>query len=262
MEDCLEALGANLGVNLAFLAKEPSALPEDGVLLGANGHAYGLHDSRRGALSVWDGNTSAGTLCLNLYTLRNAAGVVMVVSDPETGEVYDAREELLLEKSGKSSFSPEIVPSASFAWEGTDAREKPLPDGTLVQVDVYAWLDTDEDIQSAYRGNVRRTAPESYRWLLEDAYDAYRALSFPVTLDGAPPAAEASLNGSTLTVTGQPVRFLCLRPGRQRKAPDGERVLPGGAGHSLYAFRKLFRQCAPGDSLCPDGGLRRQYHRL
>ena len=201
MEDCLEALGANLGVNLAFLAKEPSALPEDGVLLGANGHAYGLHDSRRGALSVWDGNTSAGTLCLNLYALRNAAGVVMVVSDPETGEVYDAREELLLEKSGKSSFSPEIVPSASFAWEGTDAREKPLPDGTLVQVDVYAWLDTDEDIQSAYRSNVRRTAPESYRWLLEDAYDAYRALSFPVTLDGAPPAAEAALNGSTLTVT-------------------------------------------------------------
>ncbi len=208
MEDCLEALGANLGVNLAFLAKEPSALPEDGVLLGANGHAYGLHDSRRGALSVWDGNTSAGTLCLNLYTLRNAAGVVMVVSDPETGEVYDAREELLLEKSGKSSFSPEIVPSASFAWEGTDAREKPLPDGTLVQVDVYAWLDTDEDIQSAYRSNVRRTAPESYRWLLEDAYDAYRALSFPVTLDGAPPAAEASLNGSTLTVTVRDNQFV------------------------------------------------------
>jgi subtilisin family serine protease len=208
MEDCLEALGANLGVNLAFLAKEPSALPEDGVLLGANSHAYGLHDSRRGALSVWDGNTSAGTLCLNLYTLRNAAGVVMVVSDPETGEVYDAREELLLEKSGKSSFSPEIVPSASFAWEGTDAREKPLPDGTLVQVDVYAWLDTDEDIQSAYRSNVRRTAPESYRWLLEDAYDAYRALSFPVTLDGAPPAAEASLNGSTLTVTVRDNQFV------------------------------------------------------
>lgn len=208
MEDCLEALGANLGVNLAFLAKEPSALPEDGVLLGANGHAYGLHDSRRGALSVWDGNTSAGTLCLNLYALRNAAGVVMVVSDPETGEVYDAREELLLEKSGKSSFSPEIVPSASFAWEGTDAREKPLPDGTLVQVDVYAWLDTDEDIQSAYRSNVRRTAPESYRWLLEDAYDAYRALSFPVTLDGAPPAAEASLNGSTLTVTVRDNQFV------------------------------------------------------
>ena len=208
MEDCLEALGANLGVNLAFLAKEPSALPEDGVLLGANSHAYGLHDSRRGALSVWDGNTSAGTLCLNLYALRNAAGVVMVVSDPETGEVYDAREELLLEKSGKSSFSPEIVPSASFAWEGTDAREKPLPDGTLVQVDVYAWLDTDEDIQSAYRSNVRRTAPESYRWLLEDAYDAYRALSFPVTLDGAPPAAEASLNGSTLTVTVRDNQFV------------------------------------------------------
>ena len=75
-------------------------------------------------------------------------------------------------------------------------------------MDVYAWLDTDEDIQSAYRSNVRRTAPESYRWLLEDAYDAYRALSFPVTLDGAPPAAEASLNGSTLTVTVRDNQFV------------------------------------------------------
>lgn len=207
MEDCLEALGANLGANLAFLGEESGALPEDGALLGFNGHACGVHDDRRNALSVWDGNTSAGTLCLNLYTLRNAAGVVMVVSDPETGEIYDASEELLLEKSGKSSFSPEIVPSASFAWDGTDARDKYLPAGTRVQVDVYAWLDTDEDMAAAYRSNVRRTTPESYRWLLEDAYDAYRELSFPVTLDGGLPAAEAAMSGNTLTVTVRDDQF-------------------------------------------------------
>lgn len=207
MDACLEALGVNLGANLAFLGEESGALPEDGFLLGFNGHAYGDHDDRRNALSVWDGNTSAGTLCLNLYTLRNAAGVVMVVSDPETGEIYDAREELLLEKSGKSSFSSEIVPSASFAWDGTDARDKDLPAGTRVQVDVYAWLDTDEDMAAAYRSNVRRTTPDSYRWLLEDAYDAYRELSFPVTLDGGLPAAEAAMSGNTLTVTVRDDQF-------------------------------------------------------
>lgn len=200
MDGCLEALGANLGVNLAFLAEESGALPEDGALLGFNGHAYSLYDSRRNAISIVDGE-AGGVLCLNLYTLRNAGGVVMVISDPETGEIYDTGEELLLEKSGKSSFSPDIVPSAVFAWDGTDARGKTLPAGTLVQVDVYAWLDTDEDLQAAYRANVRRQSPEFYRWLLEDTYDSRRALSFPLVVDGALPAAEASMSGNTLTVT-------------------------------------------------------------
>lgn len=207
LEDCLTLLGADLGANLAFLAEEPGAVPEDGILLGFNGHAYGTHDDRRSALSVWAGNTAAGTLCLNLYTLRNAAGVVMVVSDPETGEIYSAAEELLLEKSGRSLFGPSIAPSAAFAWEGTDAKGRKLPAGTQVQVDVYAWLDTNEDVQAAYRANVRQDDPASCRWLLEDEYDAYRALSFPVALDGAPPAAEASMSGSTLTVTVRDDQF-------------------------------------------------------
>ena len=206
LEDCLEVLGVDLGANLAFLAEEPGALPEDGALLGFNGHAYGPHDDRRSALSVWDG-AAAGTLCLNLYTLRNAAGVVMVVSDQKTGEIYRVQEELLLEKSGKSPFGPDIVPSATFAWEGTGAEDQPLPAGTQVRVDVYAWLDTDEDIQAAYRANVRRDALESFRWLLEEAYDGYRALSFPVTLDGAPPAVKASMSGSTLTLTAEDDQF-------------------------------------------------------
>lgn len=207
LEDCLTLLGADLGANLAFLAEEAGAVPEDGILLGFNGHACGTHDDRRSALSVWAGNTSAGTLCLNLYTLRNAAGVVMVVSDPETGEIYSAAEELLLEKSGRSLFGPSIAPSAAFAWEGTDAKDQKLPAGTQVRVDVYAWLDTSEEIQTAYRANVRQDRPESYGWLLEDAYDAYRALSFPVTLDGAPPEAEAAVSGSTLTVTVRDDQF-------------------------------------------------------
>lgn len=206
MEGCLTLLGADLGANLAFLAEEPGAAPESGVLLGFNGHAYGTHDGRRSALSVWPGN-AAGTLCLNLYTLRSAAGAVMVVSDPETGEIYSAAEALLLEKSGRDLFGPGIAPSARFAWEGTDAGGKKLPAGTRVQVDVYAWLDTGEDVQAAYRANVRQDDPESCRWLLEDRYDAYRALSFPVTLDGAPPAAEAALHGNTLTVTVRDDQF-------------------------------------------------------
>ena len=203
MDGCLEALGAELGANLAFLADEAGERPKNGALLGFNGHAYVLHDDARSAIPSRDSAamTAGGVLCVDLYAQRNAACAVMLVSNPETGEVYYACDELLIGKSDISSLSPDIAPSVSFAWEGTNAKDEPLPAGTRVRVDVYAWLDVDEAMQAAYAGSAHRGAPESCRWLLESEYDGYRALSFPVTVDGAPPAAEAAMEGNTLTLT-------------------------------------------------------------
>lgn len=201
---CLEALGVNTGAGMAFLSKESGGLPADGALLGYNGHADLPHDDKRNAMPSGDTTaqiTAGGTLCLDLYTQRNAAAVIMLVSDAATGDVYYAQEELLLEKSQKGSFSKIPAPSASFSWDGTDTRDAALPAGTQVRVDIYAWLDTDTDVQAAYSANVHRKSPGAYRWLLAEEYSAYRALSFPVTLDGASPTAAASLEGNTLTLT-------------------------------------------------------------
>lgn len=199
----LSALGANLGANLPFLAPDQNKRPEDGAVLGFNGYANAPPNDGRNAIPSRDTTamaTAGGVLCLDVYTQRNAAGAVMLVSDQKTGEVYYAERMLLLKKSDESS-SGGVGRAHTFAWDGLDANEKPLPAGTKVRVDVYAWLDTDEAMAAAYSGHMRGTAPASYAWMLEPEYDRYRELSFPVTLDGAPPAAEASLDGTTLNLT-------------------------------------------------------------
>jgi len=205
LEGSLTALGADLGANMAFIAKEEGDMPEMGALLGFNGHSSLPHDDARSAMPSADTSslvTAGNVLCLDLYALRNAAEIIMVVSDPETGTVYYAKEETLTGKSEKSTFSSGMAPAVSFAWDGTDAKKNPLPAGAQVRVDVYAWLDSDDEMQSAYsEHNDRRKTPASYAWLLEEGYASRRELSFPVTLDGAPPTAEASLEGNTLTLT-------------------------------------------------------------
>jgi len=204
LNDCLTALGSDLGANMAFIAKEPGDMPESGALLGFSGHSALPHDDARNAMPAAGTSaplTAGEVLCVDVYAQRNAAGIIMVVSDPKTGTVYYAKEETLVEKSDKSVFRDGMAPVVSFAWDGTDTKDAPLPAGTQVRVDVYTWLDGDDEMQSAYNYNNRRKTPESYAWLLDEAYESYRALCFPVTLDGAAPAAEASLEGNTLTLT-------------------------------------------------------------
>lgn len=200
----LRETGVNLGANLAFLSDRKDGAAEDGVLLGANSRIYALHHDVRNAVPAQNGNataTAGGILRLDLYSLRNAAGVVMLASNPETKEVYFAGEERLLEKSVRISYPAGIASSASFAWDVTDGEGTPLPAGTNVRVDVYAWLDTDEEMEAAYAAHVKNRTPEAYAFLLDGTYEAYRELTFPVAVDGRAPVVSASMHGSVLTLT-------------------------------------------------------------
>ena len=200
----LSAVNANVGANTPFLAADRSARSEDGAVLGFNGHANVPPSDARNAIPSRDTTamtTAGGVLCLDVYTQRNAAGAVMLVSDQKTGEVYYAEKALLLKKSTENSSGDAVSKACTFAWDGADANGTPLPAGTKVRVDVCAWLDTDKAMQAAYSSNMRGTAPASYAWMLKPEYEKYRELSFPVTLDGAPPTAEASLEGTTLKLT-------------------------------------------------------------
>lgn len=203
LDKYLGAVNADLGANLPFLAASRNGLPENGAVLGFNSHANVLPNDARNAMPSRDTTamaTAGGVLCLDIYAQRNAAGAVMLVSDQGTGEIYYAEKALLLRKS-EGSDSQTINKAYTFAWDGTDAGGKPLPAKTKVRVDVYAWLDTDEAMQAAYSGNVRGSAPAAWAWILESKYNKYRELSFPVTLDGAAPTAEASLDGTALRLT-------------------------------------------------------------
>lgn len=199
----LRAANAELGVNIPFLAPVKTTSWEGYAALGFNGHANVLPNDARNAIPSRDSTalvTAGDVLCLAVYTQRDAARAVMLVSDQETGEVYYVEEVSLLKKSEKIS-SQAIGKAHTFAWAGTDADETPLPAGTRVRVDVCAWLETDEAMQAAYRGNMHGKRPASYAWMLEPEYDEYRELSFPVTLDGAPPTTEVSLDGNTLNLS-------------------------------------------------------------
>ncbi len=235
----LPELKADMGANLAFIAGSKFGLLEDGRLLGVNGHAYALHDDARFSMPAQgaDAGVTAGDwLRLELYALRNAAGIVMTVSDQETGTVYYASDETWAERSILDAYGTGMLPAASFAWEGTDASGKPLPGGTRVRVDVYAWLDTDRDAVERYQASVQKGAASEYTWLLDEAFEGYRELSFPLTLDGQAPTVSAALSGDgrTLTLTLRDDQYLAYASvvDSQRKLLKETAFFPGTAGES------------------------------
>jgi len=233
----LPEMKADMGANLAFIAENKSDLLEDGRLLGINGHAYALHDDTRFSMPAHDTNaavTSGDILRLELYAMRNAAGIVMLVSDQETGTLYYADDEMWAERTILDSYGEGTLPAASFSWAGTDTSNKPLPGGTRVRVDVYAWLDTDADAVTAYNKNVQHGKASEYRWLLDEQYDAYRELSFPLTLDGQAPTVSAALSGQVLTLTLRDDLYLAYASvtDPQRKLLGEEAFFPETAGES------------------------------
>lgn len=231
----LPELKADLGANLAFIGEFDQT--DNGRLLGVNPYRYALHDDARFAMPSQDtdaGASPGGQLHLDLYALRNAAGIVMLVSDQETGALYYAADETWQGRSSVTKYG--VTPAASFSWAGIDAAGKPLPGGTKVRVDVYAWLDTDTEAVTAYSRNVSRGRPEEYRWLLEDAYAAYREMSFPLTLDGQAPTASAAFNGDAaeLTLTFRDDQYLAYAAAgdRERLMLGQEAFFPKAAGES------------------------------
>ena len=235
----LPELKADLGANMAFIAKDNFDLAEEGRLLGVNAYGYAPHDEARFAMPSQDtnaGTTYGGQLYLDLYALRNAAGIVMLVSDQETGALYHAEEEIWNEKSILDNYGENILPAASFSWDGTDASGKPLPGGTKVRVDVYAWLDTDADVVAAYSKNVHRGSASEFQWLTGEEYASYREMSFPLTLDGQAPTVSAALSGDrkTLTLTVRDDQYLAYAAaGDPRRMLLGDGVFfPKAAGES------------------------------
>ena len=235
----LTELNADMGANLAYIVRSQADQAEDGRLLGVNAHGYALHDDGRFAMPSQDTNadvTSGSLLGLDLYGLRNAAGIVMLVSDPETGTLYCAMHETWQERSTASSYDDGMTPAANFIWEGTDASGKPLPGGTEVRVDVYAWLDTEDDIMKAFNKNVHRGSVSEFRWLLDEEYAAYRELSFPLVLDGQAPTVSAAFSGDrkSLTLTLRDDQYLAYAAvsGQRRELIGEEAFFPRSAGES------------------------------
>lgn len=197
-----DLLAADMGANLPRLGR-PGETTER--LLGESGLNPGRHSDLYNDLPRKDVKAmySAGhQLQIELFTLRNAARAVMLVSDQATGEIYAAQDLPWLVKSQYNGYDQRMAGSANCQWDGTDSGGNPLPAGTRVRVDFYAWLDCDKEMEAAYgQSGSDYSAPETYRWLLSEEYASYREWSFPVTIDGAAPTVDVSGEAGGLTVT-------------------------------------------------------------
>ncbi len=235
--DELTALNPELGINTAYISPY-SGIPEDALLLGENPAGAFPHSDSRSTLPNGDTDalcTAGDRLYMEVYTLRNAAGLVMVVSDADTGEIYLVQDRSWLSKSNGDSLTGDLAPSARFTWDGGSVSG-PLPDGTRARVDFYAWLDWDEDICAAYAEAAPHQAIlDTYKWLLEEEWDGCRAWSFPVAIDNSAPSVSFLEEGGKRSVQIQDGGFLAwasVKDGAGRVLAEGT-FAPEAAGEAF-----------------------------
>lgn len=148
---------------------------------------------------------------IDLYTLRNAAHVIMAVVDSDTGELYYVDDTSNLPRADFDLKTGTVIHTGLFLWDGTDSAGNALPDGTAVEVVFYAWTESDDVMQRAYaQTQSSMETPESYRWLLNGAYEDRVEWSFPLTLDGIAPTVTAQRDdtGDTIQLTVTEESFL------------------------------------------------------
>ena len=195
-------LEANL-VHVTGLSLDDGEAP----LLGENPWDAGHWSQDRAALAA--GNTDAfytagSAFTVSAYLLRNAARLVMVVSDAKSGRVYYVSDQAYLPRSGADPLLGTIQSSGRFSWTGVDSEGNPVPGGVRVNVSFYGWLDHDEAMAAAYdRADCDRTRPESYRWLLSGPWNSRLQWRFSLTMDAAAPVltGEASYDEGTGVLT-------------------------------------------------------------
>lgn len=200
LDDLSVALGVNMWYNLVYL-KGGTAGNEQMLMAGENPYAEVKANDERIAMSTVtsDAHAMAGYgFDIDLYTLRNAAHVIMVVSDRKTGEIYYVDDTKNLPRADFDSTTGLVQNTGWFYWDGTDAGGKPLADGTTVDVEFFAWTESDRVMQSVRAGrDCDMARPETYRWLTGGVYDDRREWHFPLTLDGTAPTVEAKWNETT-----------------------------------------------------------------
>lgn len=203
-----DMLGVNMWYNLAYLS-DGSAGTEKEILLGEN--AWGITAPRDDRIAMPTVNSDAhyiggNQFLIDLYTLRNAAHVIMIVSNRKTGEIYYVDDTPSLPRADFDEETGLAANSGRFLWDGTDSRGNVLPDGTQVMVEFFAWTESDRDMQSRYAAyNSTMARPSSYHWLTSGIADGALEWSFPLVLDSSAPTLSVEVDEETgevlLTVT-------------------------------------------------------------
>lgn len=209
----------DLGVNLAYISH--SGFQEAlSPLLGENLYLAAAYDESRCALPGGNSDalyTAGNLLATELYTLRHARRIIMVVSDRDTGTVYAAVDQPYIPKTAADYRFGLAFPLEGFYWDGTDAQGSPVPGGTQVTVSFYAWLEGDTAMDQAYQNHKAAVSdPARYGWLLDASYDRCLQWRFSLTIDDLSPVITAQREGEDLIITiedDQYLAYAALRDG-------------------------------------------------
>ena len=168
----------------------------------------------------------ADTIYMTPYQLRNAEHLIMTVTNKETGEVYYVDDTQYLPKAGYDTIEGAWYNYGLYMWDGTDAKGKYLPDGTVATITYDAVL--------PYGGTQKNV------W------------SYDVTIDTQAPVIEDysfDAASSTLTVTASDNRYLqaiYLMSPDYKTIYDVVSFAPESAGESCTATFDLTKILAYG----------------
>lgn len=198
-EGAIAALPANMGYNYVLLCRED--MDTYGALLPGE-NPWLVTPSHDGRIAMSTVNSDAilytgDRIVIDLYTLRNAEHVIMIVSDRDTGEIYCADDRAYLTHSNVLESVQQAASAARFIWDGTDLAGRTLPHGTAVTVSFYAWLETETDIGRAYE---EHAGSGDLSWLLDAEWDGFREWAFPLVLDAVAPGVTGRVDPKTGTV--------------------------------------------------------------
>lgn len=199
----LDVIPVNLGANLAYLS-DYGFQTSDTPLLGQNPWLLTAHSDKRSAIATPDSDALYTAECLftvDLYTLRNAAHVVMVVSDERTGSICYVDDTPWLRRAGLDEMTMAPKNSGWFYWDGTGPDGVALSNNTRVKVEFYGWLDRDSDMAAAYdRSGCSPDRPDTYRWLTSGSYDRCLEWSFPLVVDRQAPTVSVETGSEPETI--------------------------------------------------------------
>lgn len=201
----------DLGVNLAYVSN--SGFREStSLLLGENFYLSLVYNNLRSALPGMNTDalyTAGGLLATEVYALRNARHLIMVVSHQKTGQVLSVIDQPYVAKTMADASFGQAFPLEGFYWDGTDVNGNPVPGGTPVTVSFYAWLENDKAMNNAYQqSGADGETPSAYRWLLSSTYDRCLQWRFSLTVDDKAPEISLQREEDSLTVTVADDQFL------------------------------------------------------
>lgn len=201
----------DLGVNMAYISN--SGFREStSLLLGENLYQSVVYDTLRCAMPGGETDalyTAGSLLATEIYTLRNARRIIMVVSDQKTGQVLSVVDQPYVSKSMADPSFEQAFPLDGFYWDGTDIHGDSVPGGTQVMVSFYAWLENDQAMETAYQqSGADGETPSAYRWLLSSTYDRCLQWRFSLTVDDLSPEISLQQEDGGLTVTVTDDHFL------------------------------------------------------